>query len=146
MINLVTLIGRLGSDPDIKESKLGSKFAKLNLATIKKIKVGEEWQEKTQWHNVVVFQPTLATFIEYYAKKGATVFVQGTLVYRSYDSGGVKKFITEVVVTGFDGIFRLIKNSSNGTSSAPIADEMKKLKAGGQTPQEKEIDKADIPF
>ena len=108
--------------------------------------MGEEWQEKTQWHNVVVFQPTLATFIENYAKKGATVFVQGTLEYRSYDSGGVKKFITEVVVTGFDGIFRLIKNSSNGTSSAPIADEMKKLKAGSQTPQEKEIDKADIPF
>jgi single-strand DNA-binding protein len=145
MINQVTLVGRLGGDPDIKESKLGSKFAKLNIATNKKYKVGDEWQERTQWHNVVVFQPTLATFIENYAKKGATVFVQGTLEYRSYDSGETKKFITEIVVTGFDGIFRLIKNA-NGTSSSPIADEMKKIKADEQSPKEKEIDKADIPF
>ena len=62
MINEVTLIGRLGADAEIKETSKGDKYARLSLATNQKYKKGDEWQEKTEWHKIVVFDPSACFF------------------------------------------------------------------------------------
>ena len=135
MINQVTLIGRLGSDPEIRVTKTGNKFCNLGLATNKKIKVGDEYQEKTQWHSITVFQPALVESLEKYAKKGSTLFVQGSLEYREYEVDGQKRYATNIVCAGFEGITRILNSGTNG-KSAP--------QSGGSKTNTEE--KVDIPF
>ena len=137
MINQVTLIGRLGSDPEIRVTKTGNKFCNLGLATNKKIKVkdSDEYQEKTQWHSITVFQPALVDSLEKYAKKGSTLFVQGSLEYREYEVDGKKRYATNIVCAGYEGITRILNSGTNG-KSAPNS-------AGSKTSKEEEID---VPF
>ena len=64
MINKVILVGRLGADPEVKQTKKGDTMANLSLATNKKFKE----DEKTTWHKVVVFDPRIADTMGKYAK------------------------------------------------------------------------------
>ena len=116
MLNKVKLVGRLGADPDVKETTQGHTFANLSLATNEKYKVGEEMKEKTQWHKVVVFNPNLASSLGKYMKKGDTIIVEGQVEYRSYDNGDGTKYVTEIVVPRFNGGVKLIPQ---GISSKP---------------------------
>ena len=79
MINKVMLIGRVGSEPEIKVTTKDEKFAKLSLATNKRYKVGQTNQEKTQWHMIKVFDPRLAETIEQYVHKGTMLYVEGEI-------------------------------------------------------------------
>ena len=121
MLNQVTLVGRLGADPEVKETTSGTHFCNLSLATNERYKQGEEYKEKTQWHNIVVFQPALVESLEKYAKKGTTLFVQGALEYREYEVEGQKRFRTEIVCAGYEGIIRIVKNDSKPTQSSTNA-------------------------
>ena len=77
MINKVMLVGRLGADPEIKQTKSGDKFANLSLATNKKFKTKDgSMTEKTTWHKIVVFDPRLAENMEKYAKKLSSYYFQ----------------------------------------------------------------------
>ena len=80
MLNSVTLIGRLGKQPEIKTTNAGKKFARFSLATSKKIK-GED---VTQWHQVVVWNEKLSEVIEKYVNKGDLLAIQGEIEYRKY--------------------------------------------------------------
>ena len=61
MINKVILLGNLGADPEIKITSTDTKFARLNLATNERFKTKDgEVKEKTQWHNIVVFDPMVS--------------------------------------------------------------------------------------
>jgi len=110
MINKVILIGRLGADPEIKQTKKGEKFCNLSLATNKKFKDKEgNWAEKTTWHKIVVFDPRLAENMEKYAKSGSQLYVEGELETRQYkDSNDQNRIVTEVVVPRFTGSIRLV--------------------------------------
>ena len=73
-INKVILVGNLGNDPEIKISSKEKKFAKLSVATHEKFNNARgELTEKTQWHNVVVFDPRIAETVEKHYKKGMQV-------------------------------------------------------------------------
>ncbi len=98
--NRVQLIGNLGNDPEYKELSSGKTLAKMSLATTEKYKNNEgEKVDDTQWHNLVTWGNT-AEIAKKYLKKGDEVAVEGRLVHRSYeDKQGVKKYITEIVVT-----------------------------------------------
>jgi len=111
MINRVTLVGRVGSDPEIKVTSKDEKFAKLSLATNKKYKVGGDTQEKTAWHMIKVFDPRLAETIEKYVKKGTTLYVEGEIDYSKF---------TEIVVPKFSGVIRML-GSKSSASSKPAA-------------------------
>jgi single-strand DNA-binding protein len=50
MINIVTLVGRVGVEPEIKTTTSGLEFCNFSLATNKKIKKNEIWEDKTTWH------------------------------------------------------------------------------------------------
>ncbi|HEU5402016.1 MAG TPA: single-stranded DNA-binding protein [Terriglobales bacterium] len=99
-VNKVILVGNLGKDPEVKYTPQGTAFAKLTVATSNsyKDKTSGEWQETTEWHNVVLWQ-RLAEIAGEYLKKGNKVYIEGRLQTRSWDdkTSGQKKYMTEVV-------------------------------------------------
>jgi single-strand DNA-binding protein len=98
-VNKVILIGNLGKDPEVKYTPSGTPVAKLTLATNERFKdKGGEWQDRTEWHNVVVWQ-RLAEIAGEYLKKGSKVYIEGRLQTRSWDDKQTnqKKYMTEVV-------------------------------------------------
>lgn len=96
-INTVTLMGRIGSDPVVREAGQ-TKVAQFSLATGGKFttKDGREMDD-TAWHSIVAWRG-LAEISEKYIHKGSQVLVIGHLAYRKYtDNNGVEKSITEIV-------------------------------------------------
>jgi single-strand DNA-binding protein len=98
-VNKVILIGNLGKDPEVKYTPSGAAVAKLTLATNERFKdKGGEWQDRTEWHNVVLWQ-RLAEIAGEYLKKGSKVYIEGRLQTRSWEDKNTnqKKYMTEVV-------------------------------------------------
>lgn len=98
-LNRVQLIGNLGKDPEIKYTPQGTPVAKITIATNERFKdKSGEWQDRTEWHNVVLWQ-RLAEIAGEYLKKGRQVFIEGRLQTRSWDDKqtGQKKYMTEIV-------------------------------------------------
>jgi single-strand DNA-binding protein len=107
MLNRVTLIGRLGKDPEVRRLESGAAVAKFSLATSEsyKDKDGNK-QETTEWHNIVVWR-TQAEIAEKFLKKGMLIYVEGKLTYREYtDKDNVKKYYTEIVANSFQMLER----------------------------------------
>ena len=120
-LNKVMLIGRLGADPEIRDTKTGGRFATFSLATSErwKDKSGEQ-QERTEWNRVVVFQEGLIPVIEQYVTKGSNVFIEGKLQTRKYeDKDGVEKYTTEVVLQGFNSTFTMLDSKSSESEAKP---------------------------
>jgi single-strand DNA-binding protein len=102
-LNKVTLIGNLGSDPEVRSTSGGNRVATFSLAT------SRSWndasgakQEKTEWHRCVVWNSKasqLADIVERYVKKGDKLFVEGRIEYRQWqDKEGQTKYSTEINV------------------------------------------------
>ncbi len=114
MINKVMLIGRLGADPEVKQTKNGDNFANLSLATNKKFKD----KEKTTWHKIVVFDPRIADTMGKYAKTGTLLYVEGEIETRSYkDANGNNRYVTEIIVPRYSGVIRMVGSKSESKSS-----------------------------
>ncbi len=101
-VNKVILVGNLGKDPEVKYTPQGTAVAKITVATTSsyKDKTSGEWQESTEWHNVVLWQ-RLAEIAGEYLKKGNKVYIEGRLQTRSWDDkqSGQKRYMTEVVAS-----------------------------------------------
>jgi single-strand DNA-binding protein len=98
-VNKVILIGNLGKDPEVKYTPQGTAVARLTVATNERFKdKAGEWQDRTEWHNVVLWQ-RLAEIAGEYLKKGGKVYIEGRLQTRSWDDKQTnqKKYMTEVV-------------------------------------------------
>ncbi len=99
MVNQVTLVGRLGGDPEVKTLASGKSVANVSLATTESWKDKDTGQKKevTDWHRVVVYGP-LADVFGKWLHKGSLIYVQGRLKTRSWDDKeGSKRYITEVI-------------------------------------------------
>ena len=99
-VNKVILIGNLGKDPEVKYTPSGMAVANFTLATNERFKDKEgNWQDKTEWHNLVAFQRT-AEIVGEYLKKGRKVYIEGKLQTHSWDDkeSGQKKYRTEIIV------------------------------------------------
>jgi len=99
-VNKVILIGNLGKDPEVKVTPSGTPVAKFSLATNERYKdKNGQWQDRTEWHNLVAWQRT-AEIIGEYVKKGSKIYVEGRLQTSSWDdkSTGEKKYRTEIIV------------------------------------------------
>jgi single-strand DNA-binding protein len=98
MLNRVELIGNLGQDPEMRESRAGAAIANLRIATTHRAKSQEgDWEERTEWHTVVAFG-NLADNVGKYLSKGRQVFVEGRLQTRKWeDKNGNTRYSTEVV-------------------------------------------------
>ncbi len=99
-VNKVTLLGNVGKDPEVKFLPSGSALANLTLATSDRVKdKSGEFQDRTEWHNLVAFGKT-AEIIRDYVKKGNKLYVEGRIQTRSWDdkTSGEKKYRTEIIV------------------------------------------------
>jgi single-strand DNA-binding protein len=99
-VNKVILIGNLGKDPEVKYTPSGMAVARFSLATTDRVKDKEgNWQDRTEWHNLVAFQRT-AEIASEYLKKGSKVYIEGRLHNDSWDDKetGQKKYRTEVII------------------------------------------------
>lgn len=97
-VNKVILIGRLGADPEIKQTTGGKSIARLSIATSESWKDQEgQRQERTEWHRIVAWD-RLAEMCEKYLTKGRQVYVEGSLQTRSWENdAGQKQYTTEIV-------------------------------------------------
>jgi single-strand DNA-binding protein len=98
-VNKVILIGNLGKDPEVKYTPQGTAVTKLALATNERYKDKEgQWQDRTEWHNIVLWQ-RLAEIAGEYLKKGSKVYIEGKLQTRSWEDKQTnqKRYMTEVV-------------------------------------------------
>jgi single-strand DNA-binding protein len=97
-VNKVILVGNLGADPEVKTLESGTKVATIRLATTERYKDRDgNPQEKTEWHNVVLWRG-LAEITEKYLKKGRQVYIEGSLQTRKWtDQSGADKYTTEII-------------------------------------------------
>jgi len=105
-VNKVILVGNLGKDPEVRNAQNGTKIVNFTLATSEtwNDKASGEKKERTEWHRVVVFNERIADVAERYLKKGAKVYVEGSLQTRKWtDQSGQEKYTTEVVIDRFRG-------------------------------------------
>lgn len=100
--NTVRLIGNCGFDPEVRELAKGRKVARISVATHETYTNADgDKVTDTQWHTVVAWGQTAAA-LERLVRKGTSIALEGRLVHRSYEGkGGVKRFITEVVMSDF---------------------------------------------
>lgn len=120
-VNKVILIGNLGKDPEIRSTQDGREIANLTVATSESWKdrnTGER-KEKTEWHRVVIFNEGLVGIAKNYLKKGAKVYLEGSLQTRKWtDQSGQEKYTTEVVLQGFGSALTMLDSRSGGGESA----------------------------
>lgn len=111
MINKVTLIGRLGSDPEIRTLENGTPVGRFSVATSENYKDRNgEWQEQTEWHDVVVWRAA-AERAQRTLFKGYMVYVEGKLTHRKWqDKEGNNRKTTEVVAN----YFRILNSPNSG--------------------------------
>lgn len=100
--NKVSLIGRLGAQPELVTLESGKTLARFSLATNERFKDKKgEWQTLTQWHNMTAWGNT-ATLVGRILSKGQEVIVEGRLVNKSYETkSGEKRYSTEIEVNEF---------------------------------------------
>ncbi|MBG1231653.1 single-stranded DNA-binding protein [Aestuariivirga litoralis] len=122
-VNKVILVGNLGADPVVRHTQDGKPIVSFGLATSEtwRDKGSGERKEKTEWHNVVIFNDNLAKVAEQYLKKGSTVYIEGSLQTRKYtNKDGVEVRTTEVVLQNFRGELTMLggrPGASDGASS-----------------------------
>jgi len=110
-VNKVMLVGNVGKDPEIRRTQDGAIVASFSVATSErwKDKASGERKERTEWHNVVVFNEQLAGVVEKFVKKGSKVYVDGALQTRKWtDKNGQDRYSTEVVLQKFRGEIQLL--------------------------------------
>ena len=116
-VNKVILIGNLGADPEIRRLNSGDPVVNLRIATSEnwRDKSTGERREKTEWHNVVVFNDNIAKVAENYLKKGSKVYVEGQLQTRKWqDRDGNDRYTTEVVLQRFRGELTMLDGKNDG--------------------------------
>lgn len=116
-VNKVILVGNLGRDPEVRFAQSGSKIVNLSVATSEswKDRATGERREKTEWHRVVIFDERIADVAEQYLRKGAKVYLEGTLQTRKWTGNdGVEKYTTEVVIPRFNGVMTMLDSRSGG--------------------------------
>ena len=116
-VNKVILVGNLGADPEIRSLNSGDKVANIRIATSEtwRDKNSGERREKTEWHNVVIFDQNLVKVAENYLKKGSKVYVEGQLQTRKWqDRDGNDRYTTEVVLQRFRGELHMLDSRGGG--------------------------------
>jgi single-strand DNA-binding protein len=130
-LNKVTLIGNLGSDPEIKAMQNGDKIVNLSIATSDrwKDKTTGEQRERTEWHRVVIFNDALGRIAEQYLKKGSTIYIEGQLQTRKWtdQQSGQEKYTTEVVLQRYRGEITMLgarpDNSFSNQSQSSVSNQ-----------------------
>ncbi len=116
-VNKVILVGNLGADPEIRRLNSGDAVVNLRIATSEswRDRQSGERRERTEWHNVVIFNENLVKVAEQFLKKGSKIYIEGALQTRSWeDQSGQKRYTTEVVLQKFRGELQMLDGRNEG--------------------------------
>lgn len=150
-VNKVILLGNVGKDPEIKSTPSGTMIANLTLATSDRFQdQGGNWQDRTEWHNLVAFKRT-AEIIRDYVKKGSKLYVEGKIQTRSWDDKetGAKRYRTEIIVNDLSLLSGRDEGSSGGysrSSGSSSGYDQRGPQPVDDISQSAEISDDDIPF
>jgi single-strand DNA-binding protein len=150
-VNKVILLGNVGKDPEIRSTPGGTMVANFTLATSDRQKDAQgNWQDRTEWHNLVAFGRT-AEIIRDYVKKGAKLFIEGKIQTRSWDDkeSGQKRYRTEIIVNDLSLLSGREEGSggySRSSSSGSSGYDQRASSGGDEFAQAAEISDEDIPF
>jgi single-strand DNA-binding protein len=139
-VNKVILVGNLGKDPETRRLNSGDPVVNLRIATSEswKDKATGERKEKTEWHNVVIFNENLARVAEQYLRKGSKVYVEGQLQTRKWtDQSGQEKYTTEVVLQRFRGELTILDGRGGGGEMSDDGGSSRSGEFGRSSPMEK---------
>jgi single-strand DNA-binding protein len=155
-VNKVILVGNLGADPEARSLNNGGEVVNMRVAT------SESWNDKqsgqrnerTEWHNVVIFNENLGRVAKNYLRKGSKVYLEGQLQTRKWtDQSGNDRYTTEIVLQRFRGELVLLDRAEGGRSSDFGGDQGGYPDRGGgsrqQRPQPAAFDSDlddDVPF
>jgi len=146
-LNQCTFTGRLGADPEVRNTQNGKAVTSLRLA------VGDTWRdkatgerkEKTEWVSVVIWNEALGKVASQYCKKGSRLLIQGAMQTRKWsDKDGNDRYSTEVVLNGFGD--KLIMLDGKSENSAPKTDGTTRFLERGPATEELNDDLDQIPF
>jgi len=154
-VNKATLIGNVGKDPEIRSTPSGTMIATFGLATSDRFQDAQgNWQDRTEWHNLVAFKRT-AEIVRDYVKKGSKLYVEGKIQTRSWEDKDTKqkRNRTEIMVNELV----LLSAREEGSGGSRVASSSSSAASFDQRPpathdgpdeytQQTEISDADIPF
>ena len=115
-VNKVILVGNLGADPEARSLNNGGEVVNLRVATSEtwKDKDGNR-QERTEWHQVVIFNENLGRVAKSYLRKGSKVYLEGQIQTRKWtDQSGADRYSTEIVLQRFRGELVLLDSREGG--------------------------------
>jgi single-strand DNA-binding protein len=141
-VNKVILVGNLGRDPEVRRTGAGDPIVSFSLATSEswRDKASGERKERTEWHNVVIFNENLGKIAEQYCKKGTKVYLEGQLQTREFtDRDGNQRKATEVVLTRFRGELTLLDSRGRGDAGGVL--EASNNSFGRASPMEQAADR-----
>ena len=152
-VNKVILVGNLGADPEARSLNNGGEVVNMRVAT------SESWkdrdgnrQERTEWHQVVIFNENLGRVAKSYLRKGSKVYLEGQIQTRKWtDQSGNDKYTTEIVLQRFRGELVLLDSRDGGGGRSDFGDQDF---GGGQSRQQSRPEPAtfsndlddDVPF
>ena len=132
-VNKVILVGNLGADPEARSLNNGGEVVNMRVAT------SEQWkdrdgnrQERTEWHNVVIFNENLGRVAKNYLRKGSKVYLEGQIQTRKWqDQSGNDRYTTEVVLQRFRGELVLLDSRGEGGGRSDYGDDTDGYAGGG---------------
>jgi single-strand DNA-binding protein len=134
-VNKVILVGNLGKDPEVRRTNNGDPVVSFSLATTEswRDKATGERKDRTEWHDVVIFNENLAKVAESYLRKGSKVYIEGQLQTREWDDqqSGQKRRRTEIVLQRFRGELTLLDSRNRGDSEGVREGGMVEDRSGG---------------
>ena len=118
-VNKVVLVGHLGADPESRFTPSGVAVTTFNMATNESWKNKDgEYEDRTEWHRIVLFGKAAETASEY-MKKGQLTYVEGRIRTRSWeDKDGMTRYTTEVLGDRFTMLGRKGENKSAAPADA----------------------------
>jgi single-strand DNA-binding protein len=137
-VNKVILIGNLGADPEARSLNNGGEVVNMRVAT------SEQWkdrdgnrQERTEWHNVVIFNENLGRVAKSYLKKGSKVYLEGQIQTRKWtDQSGNDRYTTEIVLQKFRGELVLLDSREGaGGGRSAFGENYDEFGGGSSAPQ-----------
>jgi len=157
-VNKVILLGNLGRDAELTYTPSGQALCKVGLATSRRWqdKSSQEWQEETEWHNLVIWGKTAENLAQYLTK-GKTIYVEGRIKSRNWEKDGVKHYATDIVVDEVVLVGSRSDSGGEGGGAAPrprpAAAARPAARSGGQPAAQmadsgpsEDISEDDIPF
>ena len=132
-VSKVILVGNLGADPEARSLNNGGEVVNMRIAT------SESWkdrdgnrQERTEWHNVVIFNENLGKVAKSYLRKGSKVYLEGQIQTRKWqDQSGADRYTTEIVLQRFRGELVLLDSRDGGGSGGSFGGDDYGASSGG---------------